>query len=286
MNTSSSDESGEMPRLIFASQIPLFSASSGSSISGSSEDSYSEAETRSASSGVDGDLDSDFTDDDLSAVSDELPFSRLGEHVRHAIEDLYTHRYTQPRTSMPRGPATLPHVLSVLKHERPDQFRKHLRVTPLTFDKIVAAIIDDSVFSNGSQNDQLPIEHQLGIALYRFGHFGNGCSVAQVATWAGVGVGTVLLCTRRVITALLRKEFRDKAVRMPTEEEKASAKRWVRKRACAAWRHGWCLVDGTLVPLFDRPYWYGESYFDRKCNYSLNIQVCMSTFELRIYNRY
>ena len=35
-------------------------------------------------------------------------------------------------------------------------------------------------------------------------------------------------------------------------------------------------VDGvlwTLVPFSNHPYWYGESYFDWKCNYSLNIQV-------------
>ncbi|KAI0737005.1 hypothetical protein BC629DRAFT_1301211 [Irpex lacteus] len=174
---------------------------------------------------------------------------------------------------MPQGPATLGHVLSVLKHERPDEFRKHLRVTPLTFDWLVAAIIDDSIFCNNSQNAQLPVKHQLAVALYRFGHFGNGSSVGQVATWAGIGAGTVLLCTQRVMTAVLRKRFRDSAVCMPTEEEKTKAKEWVAKRACKAWRHGWCLVDGTLVPLFDRPFWFGESYFDRKCNYSLNIQV-------------
>ncbi len=33
------------------------------------------------------------------------------------------------------------------------------------------------------------------------------------------------------------------------------------------------VVDGTLVPLYYRPYWYAEAYFDRKSNYSLNIQV-------------
>ncbi len=34
------------------------------------------------------------------------------------------------------------------------------------------------------------------------------------------------------------------------------------------------MVDGTLVLLDERPFWYGESYFDWKCNYSLNVQVC------------
>jgi hypothetical protein len=75
------------------------------------------------------------------------------------------------------------------------------------------------------------------------------------------------------MTALLRHSFMSEAVRLPTPEEKSKAKDWVEAHSCRAWRHGWIFVDGTLIPLFDRPHWYGESYFDRKCNYSLNVQV-------------
>jgi hypothetical protein len=71
------------------------------------------------------------------------------------------------------------------------------------------------------------------------------------------------------------------AVRMPTPSEKERAKAWVEAHSCKGWRNGWCLVDGTLVLLFDRPYWFGESYFDCKCNYSLNIQV---RFRLRRFS--
>ncbi|KAJ7588958.1 hypothetical protein C8J56DRAFT_730587, partial [Mycena floridula] len=59
------------------------------------------------------------------------------------------------------------------------------------------------------------------------------------------------------------------AVRMPTDEEREEAMDWVERRSCKAWCKGWCFVDGTLVPLYAKPYWYGESYFDRKCRYSL-----------------
>ncbi|KIM77327.1 hypothetical protein PILCRDRAFT_76885 [Piloderma croceum F 1598] len=64
------------------------------------------------------------------------------------------------------------------------------------------------------------------------------------------------------------------AVCLPTPEEKSKAKDWVEAHSCRAWRHGCIFVDGTLIPLHDQPHWYGESYFDWKCNYSLNIQVC------------
>ncbi|KAF5341489.1 hypothetical protein D9758_013933 [Tetrapyrgos nigripes] len=42
-----------------------------------------------------------------------------------------------------------------------------------------------------------------------------------------------------------------------------------------AWRNGWCFVDGTFIPLAYQPYWYGESYFDRKSCYSLNVQIVL-----------
>jgi hypothetical protein len=130
------------------------------------------------------------------------------------------------------------------------------------------------VFFNNSNQPQLPVEIQLAILLYRFGHDGNAASLQSVANWAGVGKGTVMLCTRRVMMAILDRDFMKEAVRFPTAAEKAEAKSWVELHSCKAWRHGWCFVDGTLIPLAERPFWFGESYFDRKCNYSLNLQVC------------
>jgi hypothetical protein len=72
------------------------------------------------------------------------------------------------------------------------------------------------VFSNKSPNGQLPIDEQLAIALYRFGHDGNAASLQHVANWAGVGKGTVTLVTRCVMTAVLHPSFMSNAVRFPT----------------------------------------------------------------------
>jgi hypothetical protein len=129
----------------------------------------------------------------------------------------------------------------------------------------------------------MPVESQLAIALFRFGHSGNAAGLQKVANWAGVGKGTVTVVTRRVMIAILRPDFMAEAVRMLTAPEKDKAKAWVQNHSCKAWRDGWCMVDGTLVVLFDRPFWFGESYFDRKCNYSLNIQVCTLQFVCYIY---
>ncbi|KJA25911.1 hypothetical protein HYPSUDRAFT_133783, partial [Hypholoma sublateritium FD-334 SS-4] len=174
-----------------------------------------------------------------------------------------------------RPPAALPHTLSVFHDTRPDHFRQELRVSPSTFDALVEKLWNDRAFSNNSQNAQMPVEHQLAIALYRFGHYGNAASLDSVAKWSGYAKGTVLLATRQVMTAVLHPGFMQDAVHMPNAEEKEEAKQWVEDHSCRAWRDGWCFVDGTLVPLFDRPFWYAESYFDRKCNYSLNIQVLL-----------
>lgn len=186
---------------------------------------------------------------------------------------MYAHRYEKRRDTLPRGPSFLHHVLFILKDNRPDHFREALRVSPTTFDQIVSHIQDDPVFSNNSHCAQMAVENQLAIALYRFGHDGNAASLQSVANWAGVSKGTVHMASRRIMMAILRPDFMQRAVRFPTPSEKEQAKRWVQAHSCKAWRDGWCLVDGTLVPLSNRPFWFGESYFDRKCNYSLNIQV-------------
>ncbi|THU86876.1 hypothetical protein K435DRAFT_584381, partial [Dendrothele bispora CBS 962.96] len=192
-------------------------------------------------------------------------------------------RYENPRERIDKPEHSyLHHLLLRLKHSHEELFRHDLRVSPHTFDSLVAALENDDVFKNHSESaQQAPVEEQLAVALYRFGHDGNAASLQSVANWALIGKGTVHLYTRRVMTAILRPEFMSKAVRFPTEEEKKEAKSWVRSHSCKAWENGWCFVDGTLVPLAYRPYWYGESYFDRKCRYSLNVQI-VSLPNLRI----
>jgi hypothetical protein len=83
----------------------------------------------------------------------------------------------------------------------------------------------------------------------------------------------VKLATHQIMTALLSPDFGKHAVQLPTDKEKEDTNIWVEEHSCKAWRDGWCLVNGTLIPQYVRPYWYGKTYFDRKCNYSLNIQV-------------
>ena len=228
-------------------------------------------------------MDLDMSSDDSSDDSVPLASKRqqgprgLTYHVRKAVSTIYSSRYHRDRKfGHGRPPASLPLILTTYKDddEFHHMFQQWLRINPITFDKILDEIGSNPLFINRSRHPQMPIDYQLAITLFRFGHYGNAAGLQRVADWAGVGKGTVLVATRRVMGAILRSSFKDQAIRIPTPGEKEEAKQWVEKCSkCPAWRDGWCFVDGTLVPLAFRPFWFGQSYFDRKCNYSLNIQV-------------
>ena len=56
---------------------------------------------------------------------------RVARYVRSEIEQMYSRRYEEPRDEpISHPPPQMPHVLEVLKVERPDHFREILRVSP------------------------------------------------------------------------------------------------------------------------------------------------------------
>ncbi|KIJ54766.1 hypothetical protein M422DRAFT_152646 [Sphaerobolus stellatus SS14] len=190
-----------------------------------------------------------------------------------ALLDLYSSHFINERNFLPRSGELLALLPSDYKAHFPETFRSFLRVYPATFDSLVSKIQDHPVFHNDSHNGQIPVTHQAAITLYRFGHFGNAASASKVSFMAGVGYGTVHLCTRQVMAAILNDSFRLEVLRWPDDEAKEEAKQWVKERTCSSWQHGWCMVDGTLVPLYAQPAFFGNSFFDRKSNYSMNVQI-------------
>jgi hypothetical protein len=142
------------------------------------------------------------------------------------------------------------------------------------FNMLLNMIEGDLVFSNNSTMLQLSVDKQLTITLFWFGYNKNAVSVEAIAQWVGVSSGTVVNSTHRVMIAFL--VLHDSAIHWPLEEEKEVAKGWVESASCTEWRGGFCMVDGTLVPLFEKPGHHGEAYFNRKSNYLLNVQVTLS----------
>jgi hypothetical protein len=120
-------------------------------------------------------------------------WDRLRKWVFTKILSMYKTCYELPWDGLPHGPSYLHHVLTCLKTEREDHFYEPLCINSSTFDAIVSTIEDDPIFMNSSNNLQMPVEKQLAITLYQFGHDGNASGLQAVANWAGIRKGTVSL---------------------------------------------------------------------------------------------
>jgi hypothetical protein len=206
--------------------------------------------------------------------SDDPDFMTPAETYVHHMANLYSERYMAERTNIPKTQGLMHLLLNNYKVNYPQIFRNYLHIDPDCFDALVDVIQDDEIFLNNSNNLQMPIEQQVVITLFRFAHYGNAASIMKVALQFGVGFGTVHLVTTRVLKACCSEKFRSSSIQWANEQMKSEAKDWIEGNSCPAWRNGWLMVDGTLVPLFRRPGYFGNVFFDRKSNYSLNVQVC------------
>ncbi|KAF8580684.1 hypothetical protein K439DRAFT_1237987, partial [Ramaria rubella] len=118
------------------------------------------------------------------------------------------------------------------KTNHPTLFRSLLHISPRTFDALFSKIEHHPVFQNNSDNQQIPVDHQLAVVLYRFGHFGNAATLQKVGLWAGLGYGTVDKCTRQVMQAVCDENFRKVVMRWPNDNQKEDARNWVESRSC------------------------------------------------------
>ncbi|KIJ14529.1 hypothetical protein PAXINDRAFT_24245, partial [Paxillus involutus ATCC 200175] len=156
---------------------------------------------------------------------------------------------------------------------------------PDIFSALVEKISDHDIFMNNSNNPQMPVWIQLAIFLNSAGHYGNTATSQDMAEWAGVSVGTVHNCYKRVMVAILH--YHDAVIhfdlaREDDRQERENSKVWVESKTCVEWRNGFLCVDGTPFNLFQKPGWHGEGFFDRKSRYSLSNQIVIFPHNLRI----
>ncbi|KAF8436023.1 hypothetical protein L210DRAFT_3692226, partial [Boletus edulis BED1] len=225
---------------------------------------------------------SDSSDDELIFFS--RAFTSYRTTLEAAHDEISRTRVLAPRIRTIHAPQI--HLLDEWKLHRPHLFRRKLRVSPEVFSALVDKISGHPVFYGGTHADpdaapavsnQLPVWMQLAIFLNGAGHYGNAATTQDMAEWAGVAVGTVYTCYKRVMIALSR--FHDAVIhfdpgnRADDFEEKELSKAWVESRSCPAWRNGFLCVDGTTFNLFQKPGYHGEGFFDRKSRYSLTNQV-------------
>ena len=155
-------------------------------------------------------------------------------------------------------------------------------MNPPVFNHIVNQIHEHEIFDSHGNNLQLSVSVQLAVFLNCAGHYGNMISLENVAQWGGgVSVGFVINCTHCVMVVLLGQH--NEFIQMPGVdlEDTELAHMFVEGRTCPGWQNGIFAADGSAIPLFQKPGYFGETFYDRKSTYSMNYQVQYALFELK-----
>ena len=104
------------------------------------------------------------------------------------------------------------------------------------------------------------------------GSYGNTASLRKIGDLCGIGKGTVDKVCRQVIIAIQSINLRITHIRWPAKSERKEVQRWIEEQAeVKEWRNGFCIIDGTLVPLYQKPSHYRKTFFNQKNNYSINV---------------
>lgn len=213
-----------------------------------------------------------------SSDVDEMELLTLVHERFKALHDhILNTRYLHNRTPIPHNPQI--NLLLWYKENSPIRFQRKVRMAPATFDHILSLITTDEIFMSTSPRGQIAVDIQLAIFLNRLGHYGNASSVEDIADWAGVSSGSVINCTKRCMTAIIKHH--DLAMSEPSDREKHLSKEWSERKTIPEWRNGWLAVDGTTFPLFQKPGLHGEAWFDKSSQYSMNGQFVMLLHNLR-----
>ncbi|KIJ41904.1 hypothetical protein M422DRAFT_254917 [Sphaerobolus stellatus SS14] len=131
---------------------------------------------------------------DEDEEEEEERHSQRMQAIHRHLNFIMINRVLEPNTVHKQSQLHL--ILVLYKDGDPKRFRCNLRVSPSTFDGLLAHIIEHPVFFSQGPKPQMPTQFQLAISLFRFSHFGNAASVESVTQWAGVSTGQVVKCTR------------------------------------------------------------------------------------------
>ncbi|KAL3689034.1 hypothetical protein R1sor_015343 [Riccia sorocarpa] len=137
-----------------------------------------------------------------------------------------------------------------------------------TFLALYSRLQNHPIFTNESHHSQTPPIVQLAVALDRLGHEGNGACIDRSMELWGVSHGTLVNFTCRVLIAI--EDILSGQLQWPSPHERRQIFEAFAEKGfpgCVG------LIDGTLVELLQRPAFDGETYYDRKANYSINVQV-------------
>ncbi|MBW0528499.1 hypothetical protein O181_068214 [Austropuccinia psidii MF-1] len=180
------------------------------------------------------------------------------------LDMITSQRYINPHR---RYPSRYMYMMNDLQTLSSEKFQQLCRTTHESFEKFVAQIQADKMFQNSSQNKQHNPAIQLAVALSRLGSNGNGAALGKIGMLFGISHGVIVLYTQRVIQILMK--LKCKVIVWPTIEQREMS------QVMQAEGFPGCIgfIDGSLIPLLQRPPKDGEAYFDCKKRYSMSIQL-------------
>ncbi|CAG8738653.1 8937_t:CDS:2, partial [Racocetra persica] len=136
-------------------------------------------------------------------------------------------------------------------------FKQITRVSKETFMHLENLIHDNPVFLNKSEHLQRPVWQQLAVTLERLGCNENSASIGRFARQWGLGIGTVVEYTKRVITAI--NSIGNDYVQWPNFIERQQISE--RMEISSGFKGCIGFLDGTDVILEYKPSKDGETYY-------------------------
>jgi hypothetical protein len=138
-------------------------------------------------------------------------------------------------------------------------FKSQVRTTHEGFHALVNLLKDHSIFHNNSYYQQMSPAYQIAVTLMRLGSYGNGASLHHAQRIFGFSKGAVVLYTDRVVYAL--NSMKSEWVQWPDLDRRNEISDILEVEGFPG-----CIgfVDGTLLPMPQKPGLHGERYYDRK----------------------
>jgi hypothetical protein len=148
-------------------------------------------------------------------------------------------------------------------HQLPElSFWQLFRTNLTSFMSLLEMIHTSQVFQNKSQNPQRDPAVQLAVGLCLLDSNVNGSSIQRLQNLFSVGHGTIDLYTKKIIKAIL--PLYNQLLTWRTKEEWIENSQVMQEEGfpgCVSF------VDGTTIPLSQKPLNNGNHYFDCKKRY-------------------
>jgi hypothetical protein len=220
------------------------------------------------------DTDDDSTDKD----SDDSDEDSDLEFLLSQYSLLQSSRYLSSRIQPYRRFTQLESWFNGLLSKSPRMFRLAMRMTYPTFQVLTGMIKENPVFSS-PRRLQAPVHLQLAVFLYRLGMSGAGSSLGHTALALGLGEGSVLVYTSRVIKAL--HSLKSQWICWPSNTSRIAHAKRVGSHSVFKGCVGF--IDGTFIHLQYTPEVYHAFYFNRKSTYAINaMAVCTDKREVSL----